>query len=510
VDVREIAELKKKSQLPDEQSRSKAMKQRIEASAELGIGVVDGDSARWLEVGGALAGMGPTRSRSLVGLPAATDIAEPAKDLFNEAFARAVEFGEAGFECRRIRNDGTTFEAEHRMVRLDSCGEGTPRVIVAVRDLSKARTLDRAVKVLSAELGTQSGVEFFASVTRFVAHELGVRFAFIGLLLPGGDQVRTLAVVQEETLAGNFTYDTQHTPCENVLERRLCFHPREVQQLFPDDHMLVEMGAESYIGIPIIASGGKLMGLMAVLHDAELGAAEYDRFNALFQILGERLAFEIERGTYVAEIEKSLSEKDTLLREIHHRVKNNMAMASSILNLQASTTQDGELVDALLETRGRLQTMALHHEHLYRVPDFDLVPAKVFLRNVLEGAMSLFKLEDVEVTVSLVDVLLPADTLLPIGLILNELLTNALKHACTGGNKGRLELALFELSDDGLLGLKVSDNGPPFDMASLDGSTGLGVQLVSNLARQIRGTVDWKYKDGCSVSLLFPKPLRKS
>jgi len=205
-----------------------------------------------------------------------------------------------------------------------------------------------------------------------------------------------------------------------------------------------------------------------------------------------------------AEINRSLREKEVLLKEIHHRVKNNMAIISSLLNLQSSSIDDAHVQNLLSESRGRIQTMALVHEQLYKSRDFLQIDAKDYieslacrLSNSLENRGAKVKVE-VEVD----DIKLGMDQLIPLGLILNELLTNCYKYAFTGRGEGTIHIRLVR--DNSAVRLCIKDNGHGL-RAGLDlkGSQSLGMKLIEALSLQLEGELEVRSGDGLEVSVIF-------
>ncbi|ODS93034.1 MAG: hypothetical protein ABS45_03845 [Comamonas sp. SCN 65-56] len=189
---------------------------------------------------------------------------------------------------------------------------------------------------------------------------------------------------------------------------------------------------------------------------------------------------------------ESLKEKETLLKEIHHRVKNNLAVISSLFSLQAANLDDEGMKTILRQSQDRVRSMAMVHESLYS-RDLAAVDFAEYVTNLstqLIGSYSL-SADQVRLFTELEPVLLPIDTAVPCGLILNELVTNALKHGLPQGRKGELHLALRRAAGQTLV-LEVRDNGqglpPDFDLNS---GTSLGKRLIRSLIRQLGGEVQF-------------------
>jgi PAS domain S-box-containing protein len=205
----------------------------------------------------------------------------------------------------------------------------------------------------------------------------------------------------------------------------------------------------------------------------------------------------------------TLKEKDLLLREIHHRVKNNLQVVSSLLRLQASAHEDPALQRALQEAQERVQAIALIHQKLKHAPDFSQLDLPGYVRTLVERLVrsyaSVPALIDLQVRVADVDI--GPDAPVPLGLILNELVANALQHAFPPGEGGSLDI---EIGQDltGWITLRVADSGQGLpESVELD-KGGLGFQLVKALTDQLGGVLELERRRGASFFLRFPPPPR--
>jgi PAS domain S-box-containing protein len=208
-----------------------------------------------------------------------------------------------------------------------------------------------------------------------------------------------------------------------------------------------------------------------------------------------------------AQITSSLKEKEVLLKEVHHRVKNNLQVISSLLNLQASGLADKHALAQLRESQDRIRSMALIHERLYQSENLALVNFGEYLRDLANSLFRSYGLGRVRLRVNVQPINLGVNLAIPCGLIINELLTNALKYAFPDGRDGEVELRLA-LTDKGLCVLTVSDNGIGFP-PGLDfrHSPSLGLQLVNTLTTQIDGTIEMTQKPGTAFAITFPPVL---
>jgi PAS domain S-box-containing protein len=207
----------------------------------------------------------------------------------------------------------------------------------------------------------------------------------------------------------------------------------------------------------------------------------------------------------VEKVEKSLEEKNVLLSEIHHRVKNNLQIISSLLNLQSHYIDDEKDKIIFKDSQSRVKSMAMIHEKLYQSLDFSKVDFKGYIFSLTTHLFQTYNTnsENVKLNLDVEDIALNMDTAIPCGLIINELLSNSLKYAFPHGKKGCINIKLK--SEDSLLILEIEDNGIGFPEGyDFDNNDSLGLQLVSSLVRQIEGKLEIIAKDGTKFKIIFP------
>jgi len=221
----------------------------------------------------------------------------------------------------------------------------------------------------------------------------------------------------------------------------------------------------------------------------------------------EELRCEIaERHRTEKQLKASLGEKEVLLKEIHHRVKNNMQVISSLLSLQSRRIVNEQTREILQDTRSRVASMAIVHEQLYQSPDLAELD---FAKHVRSLASYLFRLHGIATGAvafreDIADVPLALEMAIPCGLIINELVSNALKHAFPDGMEGEIRVGLNREGDQ--YTLVVFDNGAGFP-ADLDfhSAASMGLQVVTTLAEQLNGTIELDRDGGTTVKITFPK-----
>jgi len=261
---------------------------------------------------------------------------------------------------------------------------------------------------------------------------------------------------------------------------------------------------ENFLSVPVI-QGGNLLGQIALankdggFNDDDLGIIV--NFAHLFSLA-------ITRTRNEEQLRKTIGEKDLLIKEVHHRVKNNMQVISSLLSLQSSKITDEEILGPFNDAYNRIRSISLVHESLYRSDDLTNIDIGEYLETFIDGLATSYRLSHqmVKVKVTSIKGTLDMDRMLPFSLFVNEVVSNVFKHAFAGKVEGSLSVD-FEHGDDTHYLLSISDDGvglpPGYDPSSSDT---LGVQLISSLADQLHGKVHTEDNSpGARVVLRFRK-----
>lgn len=207
---------------------------------------------------------------------------------------------------------------------------------------------------------------------------------------------------------------------------------------------------------------------------------------------------------YEQRLEASLKEKEILLKEIHHRVKNNMQIISSLLNLQAKYVTDERTLEIFHEGRNRIRTMALIHEKLYGPKDFTRINFVEYLNELCSFLLKAYKIDyqKISIKIDIENIYLDMDQALTLGFIINELVSNSLKYAFPNGLEGQIKISLKKNENQNLL--RVYDNGigipPEIDFGK---TSTLGLQLVQMFAEQISGSVELRRGEGTEFLIEF-------
>ncbi|MFQ5687443.1 MAG: PAS domain S-box protein, partial [Candidatus Scalindua sp.] len=458
---------------------------------------------------------------------------------------------------------------------------------VAVKeDITGRRQMEDAIQTLVKSTVGVTGHEFFDRIVSNLCKWFGTDCSFIGKI---SDESNVTALSMQ--LDGKITYDFSYsltdelTPCGNVTDKGFCVYTERVCELFPNDKILIEMGAEGYVGISLRDNSDKPIGLLWTVSrhklnlpprtaevmeiiaakasaeiermqaEADLQKSE-ERYRAVFEQAassnvvvdgdtGEIVEFNthahenlgytrkefedlkivdidiiekiIKNGSDIFEtkhrgkdgkihnmiinakrlsipglnfistqwnditgrkeaeeqIKKSLREKEVLLKEIHHRIKNNMQIVSSLLNLQSESVDDENTRQILRKSQNRVKSMALVHEKLYQTEDLSSIDFADYTRSLTARLFHSFvdKTNRVQLKIDMSEVYLDVNKAIPCGLIINEIVSNSIKHAfpdsATGVDKNKFEgkgvikvsMRKNTASKSEIVELVVSDNG---------------------------------------------------
>ena len=267
---------------------------------------------------------------------------------------------------------------------------------------------------------------------------------------------------------------------------------------FEDARWLVRKDGSRFFGrwvtTPMLDEAGNLRGYAKVLRD------------------------ETERRKAEQQMRASLAEKHALLQEIHHRVKNNLQVITSLLSIQAARIENPDVSAVLADTENRVRAIAALHETLYSSQDLASIEFGSYASHLVRNLVGFYGVDEerLKVTVNASDLVVDIGQAIPLGLILNELVVNAFKHAFPRAQPGSLEVQLAYLQnsineqkgqmlDDGLAQLTVKDNGvglPP-DLL-FDDSPSMGLHLINVLVKQLQGELNVQNTQGTSISIKFP------
>lgn len=279
----------------------------------------------------------------------------------------------------------------------------------------------------------------------------------------------------------DFVHPDDAKACEESIRKILSSSERQSDVEYRVRHIDGSWRFHASSAVPVIDESGKFTSFVGIAKDIT------DRKNAEM------------------EVKKLLSEKELLLKEVHHRIKNNMGTISGLLYLQKDTVKNEEASNALRDARSRVQSMMVIYDKLYRSDDFRSISANDYLSNLVKEVSSTFAGGlDVGIEMNIEDLILDSDVLFPVGIIVNELLSNAYKYAFTVKKSGTIRI-LFARKSDRLIEIVFHDNGTGLPDDVLSGkSAGFGMNLVKLLIKQINGNLQIARNYGTEYIISFP------
>lgn len=276
---------------------------------------------------------------------------------------------------------------------------------------------------------------------------------------------------------------------------------------------------------PIFDQESKVVGGLAVLRDstqrraatikleqtkAQLEEMVKERTKEL-SVANEELQKEVSQRKLAQEqINESLKEKIVLLREIHHRVKNNLQIVSSLLNLQAGYITDKKILEVFKESQTRIRSMALIHEKLYQSRDLDKINFSDYIDSLIKDLFRSYRsqLNNINIRCESGEIFLEIDQAILCGLIINELISNSIKHAFIDRSEGEIVVKLYNEGDD--YQIIVEDNGIGFpEEIDIENTETLGLQLITSLTSQMTGKLEIISNGGTSVKISFKSLTKK-
>jgi two-component sensor histidine kinase len=281
---------------------------------------------------------------------------------------------------------------------------------------------------------------------------------------------------------------------------------------FKDNQEVQTLKLKSVFCLPFFKQN-KFIGILYLenrLSDAVFSPKQVE----LIRLLSTQAAISIENARLVEEmkaaerqIKSSLREKEVLLKEIHHRVKNNLQVISSLFNLQSRTIKDSEAIKALRESQNRVKSMAFVHEKLHQAKDLAKIDVGDYLKllctNLAQSFGGDLRKPSIEMEIISCDLTLSVDIAIPMGLIVNEIVSNCYKHAFPDGRRGRIEIKLER--SNGNLRLSVRDNGVGFPGGfEIEKTNSLGLQLILSLVSQVHGSIHLQHESGSLFLITIP------
>lgn len=283
-----------------------------------------------------------------------------------------------------------------------------------------------------------------------------------------------------------------------------------VEMLVPERFRVAHIGfRQAYLAEPVsrpMGVGRELYGLRKDGSEfpVEIGLGPID--DADGTIILSSIIDITERKNANDNLKAALQEKEMLLKEVYHRVKNNLQVVSSLINLQAGNVKNEATVDLLKQSADRIKAMALLHEKLYHSKDLARIDFNEYIRSLVDHLLFGYGTRSgkINIDMKIDNVFLDVDTAIPCGLIVNELVSNALKHAFPGDRPGEIGITFTHAQDQFMLAIADNGIGLPADL-DFKKSTSLGLQLVDSLTNQLMGQMSLDRENGSTFTLRFNK-----
>jgi PAS domain S-box-containing protein len=350
-----------------------------------------------------------------------------------------------------------------------------------------------------------------SKTTHNLQEEMAERTRVMEALRFSEEKYRSL-VEQTSDLVFQIARDGRITYINPNVETILGYTPGDVVGKKPTEFMLgSDLGSFLSLYHKTITDKGPVIGVELTFLDSmkrphifEInGTPHFDKENEVISFSG--IARDItDRKALQDEIAASLKEKEILLKEIHHRVKNNMQVISSLLNLQVKLVKDEKSRDAIKESQNRVMSIALVHEKLYQSKSLARINFREYIKKMSENLFDSYNMRSdrIQLEINADDIILPINKAIPISLIINEMLSNSLKYAFPDNRTGKIEIRFRKEGDRHTLVVRDDGIGLPAGF-SLNKTDTLGLQLVSSLVGQLLGTLSFSGDNGTEFRIEF-------
>jgi PAS domain S-box-containing protein len=425
--------------------------------------------------------------------------------------------------------DGSTALVRSTKVPLINDADEVVGIFCCYEDITERTRLQDAIHQIASGVSSKTGESFFQSLAQYLGQVLGTEIIALAEIDEATGCAETIATLIDGQFETTVKDTFCGTPCEQVLRTgAMCCFPSDLQTQFPTDVHLGAWQAQSYLGIPLVNTANEQIGLIAVLSRSPLANLEFAK--EILRIFAVRVAAELERQSDLRKLHQlnheletrvqqrthalnqSLGEKEVLLKEIHHRVKNNLQIISSLLRMQSRKLGQSPCIEgAFNDAQNRVRAMALIHEQLYRSSDLSKPQFDQYLQALTENLLQTYRIgqRPVAARFQLEPLQLNLNSAIPCGLIVNELVSNALKYAFTDQPQDQTQcqitISLTSTSATTIV-LGIADNGcglsPEIDWRQ---TRSLGLQIVCSLVEQLQGEITLDANHGCNFQIHLPK-----
>jgi PAS domain S-box-containing protein len=382
-------------------------------------------------------------------------------------------------------------------------GDGRAESVgIFIHDTTERTLAQGAFEAMVRSIADKTGLASFDAIAANLEEWLGVDAILVAEFTQDFAGLHALASRMGGRPLPSALYPIDDLPCRRVGTTHICLHSLNAPLI------LSETGTpgpplENHLGIPIKNSQGEAIGVICAMARRPIKVTE--TVVEMMEVLAGKAAAELERAGFEKTLRASLDEKVALLREVHHRVKNNLQIITSLIYLQRSFLKSDKISVELVEMGDRIYSMALVHEALYATGRVEQVELAEYVDSLCDhlwtshypvGRRPIFRKRICEAALGL-------DQAVPCGIIINELVTNALLHAFPEGREGTITVEAEK--EAGILRLVIGDDGVGLPEAQSRGSLPtLGLTLVSELTRQLGGWLRVEKDHGIRYTLEFP------
>ena len=404
---------------------------------------------------------------------------ESDKTRIKQAISDQKEFnGEASL----LRKDGTSFYSYLSINPLYSTTQKYLGIVCVCRDISDIKEKEKEITAQANKLYSiiESSSHFFFTLNK----KLQIS-SFNSLFKE--DVLKNFGIEVEEGFDFKKLFNIRDSESKST---RLALWNKKTVDAFNGASTRIDVKRENNLGHtfyreiylnPILSDKGTIEEISGIGHDTT------------------------EKKLYEQNLQNSIEEKEVLLKEVHHRVKNNMQVISSILNLQSHYIKDQNSLNVLRESQSRIKAMASIHERLYSNESFSKIKFSEYAEKLAKDLVQTYDLDSsIKLECSFDEVFLSLNQAIPCGLIINELISNALKHAFKGKSDGKINLSVKHHDNNILLSVKDNGVGMPSEI-DYRNTDSLGLQLVNTLVKQIEGELELNKSEGTNFLIRFQK-----
>jgi len=380
-----------------------------------------------------------------------------------------------------------------------------------ITEKKEAENIQRVLYEIANEgLATDNIKDLFEKIRSKIDKILNASNLFIALLSTDRKDLRIVYATIDEYLDWNLSGKKTITEYLIKNNKPLLLNEKDIKKLYYERKInMVGTPAKSWLGVPLQIDD-TVIG--AIVLQSYTNPKQFNNKHLQFMnFISNQIAIAVERNRRDEQIRNSLKEKEVLLKEVHHRVKNNLQVISSLLSLQSQQVQDKNALQLFRETQDRVRSISLVHERLYATKDFSSIDFNEYVYNLGYELFRTYGIDPdrISLDIKIDNVILDVESAVPCGLVINELISNSLKYAfpnTSGKKKGRVTISMKE-KNNGMMSLVVSDNGVgiPED-ADILHSESLGLKLVSILVEdQLQGKIKIERKNGLTFRISFKR-----